>query len=262
MRVFGVVVGVLCAAYLGVVLLFALAQRRLQYFPSHEDASGKGMDPFRPWRGPSQEFLGYLHGSSKPERLLLFFHGNGGEALHRDWVVRLAADSTLVALVEYPGYGARPGRPSEPALFAAATDAYDRLTATYPNLPVVVMGESLGTGVACYLAAHRTVERLALVSPFTSIVGVAAWHYPWLPVRWMLRDRFESTHWLSGVRTPLHVVHGEQDGIVPIHFAGALFAGYRGQQKTLTRIARVGHNDLVPALLTWSETENFRRFLR
>jgi fermentation-respiration switch protein FrsA (DUF1100 family) len=261
-RILGVLLALLFVAYAAVVLLFALAQRRLQYIPSHEDPSGKGTERFRPWRGPSGELFGYLHGPAKPARVLLFFHGNGGEALHRDWVAPLAGEETLVALVEYPGYGARPGSPSETGLFAAATAAYDLVTAAHPGVPVVAMGESLGTGVASFLASQRPVERLALVSPFTSIGDVAVWHYPWLPVRWLLRDRYESARWLAEARVPLQVVHGDRDDIVPIRFAEALVAGYPGKPKALTRLEGAGHNDLVPALLNRPEAENFRRFVR
>lgn len=192
----------------------------------------------------------------------MVFHGNGGEALHRQWVVELATPRTAVALVEYPGYGGRRGEPSEKNILRAALEAYDALVLRYPKVPVVVLGESLGTGVAAYLAAHRPVERLALVSPYTSIEDVAAKHYPWLPVRWLLRDRYRTAEFLRQVTVPLAVIHGGDDTLIPAEFAETLVEGYGGASKLLTLLPRVGHNDIADALLSRDGAEPFRRFLR
>lgn len=248
--------------YAAVVVFFAVAQRKLQYFPTHQDAAGRGNATWSPWRGGDGELYGYVNAGATPKHLVVFFHGNGGEAIHRTWLGDVVGPKVAVALVEYPGYGGRPGAPTEKAIENSALAAFDALARRFPKLPIVVMGESLGTGVATYVASRRSVDRLALVSPYTDIGAVAALHYPWLPVRLLLRDRYRSLENLTDVRVPLHVVHGDRDDLIPLSEARKLFAAYGGPAKELTVLHGAGHNDMAEAILDRSEAEPFRRFLR
>lgn len=248
--------------YAAVVVAFAVLQRRLEYFPSREDAAGRGDATFLPWRDSEGIFLGYTRASSAPRQVVLFFHGNGGEALHRNWIGELLPADSAVVLVEYPGYGARPGEPNQTDILREAVRVFDRAHLRWPGVPIVVLGESLGTGVATHVAAERPVERIALIAPYTSIAEVGAKHYPWLPVRFVLHDRYPSTEYLRRASAPLHAVHGKSDEIIPVALAETLVATYGGSTKALTLLDGVGHNDIAAALLTRPEAEPFRRFLR
>ena len=255
-----VLAALLLLAYAALVAAVALNQRKLQYFPTHDDAEGRGDAILKPWRTTAGGFLGYRREVSTVKRAVLFFHGNGGEAIHRRWVAEAAGPDATVAWMEYPGYGARPGAPTETAIFAAAEEAYDALAAT--KLPVTVVGESLGTGVASYLASRRPVARLALISPFSSVEDVARYAYPFLPVRWVLSDRYRSVDHLASVRVPLFVVHGEADDMIPASFGRRLHESYRGPDKTFVALPGVGHNDIAPALFRMPEARPFLDFTR
>lgn len=252
------------AVFLGLYLLLLFAvffgQRRLQYFPSRVDTAGRGNSLFTPWRSEAGDFLGYARiPSGTARKTLLFFHGNGGEALDRSWIADLASTDYVILLVEYPGYGASPGNATEPTIFTRALQSFDEARRRF-NLPVVVLGESLGTGVASHVASLREIDRLALISPFTSALDIGAAAYPFLPVRWLMKDHFDSVTCLKKVKAPLHIVHGSADQVVPRTFGRKLYDGYEGEEKYFTELPGVGHNDIWMALAT-RNAERFRDFI-
>ena len=146
-----------------------------------------------------------------------------------------------VFILEYPGYGARPGTPSEKSLVAAAIKAIDLV-----GPEVILLGESLGTGVACAAASQRpqSVRGLLLVTPFDSLIAVAKKHYPWAPVSFILRDRYESSRALQKCRAPLAVIVADEDAVTPVDSAIRLFTAYPGPKK-LWRVPGSGHNEVL-----------------
>ncbi len=244
--------------YLMIVLAVFAFQRQLQYFPSHEDVAHKGHGSFEPLESSDGAFLGYIREGENAKKVLLFFHGNGGEALHRNWVGQLDPDGWLhLVLAEYPGYGGKPGKPSEVAIFQSALEIYDEVARRY-GLPISVMGESLGTGVASYVASQRPVKTLLLAAPFTSACDVAAKVYWFIPVRFLMSDRFDSIKHLAKVTVPLRIVHGSEDQLIPISHARELLAAYPGGDKQLFEIPNYGHNDLYEAILLSPIAADFR----
>jgi uncharacterized protein len=251
----------LALVYGGFLIVAFFLQRRLQYFPTHRDLEGKGDDLFRPWRDRAGNFLGYVREGRAPTRVVMLFHGNGGEALDREWIAELAPDKDLVLILpEYPGYGGKTGSYSERSLYEAAEKAYDEAAAQW-KLPITVIGESLGTGVATYLGAKRPVDRLALISAFSSLVEAAALHYRYLPVRWLLQDRYESFKHLAGLSTPLYLIHGTLDEIIPVGLARKLYEQYAGKTKKLTEVPGYGHNNIPSAIVDSPFADSFRRFV-
>ncbi len=240
-----------------VVSLLALVQRSLIYHPDSRAGCGEsaGARGFVPWVDAAGQRIGHrLPAAADDPRAplaVLISHGNAGCALQRAGYapfLRAGAPDRAVSvyLLEYPGYGQRPGSPSQQTLLAAAADA---LASIPPGSPVVLLGESLGSGVAAATAgAHPgRVSGLILLSPFDSLTAVAGHHYPVLPVGWLLRDRYPAGEWLDGYRGPVAIVVAGRDLIVPEHFGRALYDGYRGPKLLL--IARdAGHNDLPGAL--------------
>jgi fermentation-respiration switch protein FrsA (DUF1100 family) len=156
--------------------------------------------------------------------VILYFHGNGGHIGRRAERLRRFADAGLgVLLLEYRGYGGNPGSPCEQGLYAdaeAAVAFLERQEIAPDRL--VLWGESLGAAVAVDLAARREAAAVVLEAPFTSIAAVAQLHYPYVPAAMLLRDRFDALSRIGRIRSPLLVMHGGRDRIVPIRLGRAL----------------------------------------
>lgn len=151
-------------------------------------------------------------GQSDP---ILYFGGNAERIEdNRDEFAQWFPGRSIY-LVAYRGYGASGGRPSEPALFADALALYDEIRTRHPGQPITVIGRSLGSGVASYLASQRPVAGLVLVTPFDSLSGVGQFHYRWLPVKWLSKDHYDSARYLSKYDGPVLVVRAGRDQVVP-----------------------------------------------
>jgi fermentation-respiration switch protein FrsA (DUF1100 family) len=185
------------------------------------------------------------HVPAKPgHAVVIYFHGNGDflaglAGRFRD----IAADGTGVVALSYRGYAGSSGRPSEQGLLLDAAAAYAFTSARYAADQIVVWGFSLGSGVAVALAAEQPVGRLILEAPYTSILDVAAAHFPLVPVRWLVRDQFRSDQRIARVTVPLLIMHGERDATIPISFGEQLFA-LAHEPKQFVRFPDGGHNDL------------------
>jgi len=189
--------------------------------------------------------------------LVLFFPGNGGNRLNRANDCRVLAElGADVFLFDYRGYGENPSSPSETRLAADARRAWNYATEVRGVAPerIVLLGESLGGGVATRLAAELSASGsppagLILRSTFSSLADVAAGHYPWLPVRLLLVDRFPSADRIGSVTCPLLQVHGSDDSIVPIELGRALFdvapdVSACGIEKQFVELRGIGHNEI------------------
>ncbi len=174
----------------------------------------------------------------------LYFHGNGGALRYRVDRFRelTAAGDGLVAL-SYRGYGGSTGSPDEQGLIADARAAYDFAIKRYPADRIMLWGESLGSGVAVALAAERKVARIVLEAPFLSAVDIAAGVYPYLPVRWLMKDQFRSDLRIAKVTAPVLVLHGDRDAVIPIA-SGQLLYNLITAPKRFVRVAGAGHEDL------------------
>lgn len=195
-------------------------------------------------------------------RRILVFHGNAGFALNRTYFVEGfgALDRGWeVFLSEYPGYGARPGKPSEKTIKAAAARALELLLRS-DEQPVYLIGESLGSGVASYMAAKfpEQVAGLLLVTPFTSLPDVAARHFKWLPVRALLSERYHAEEALRDYSGPVAFLLAGKDEVVPVELGQNLHDNYDGP-KWLREIPDAGHNSLplYPAADWWEDVSAF-----
>jgi hypothetical protein len=264
------VLRIVILVWLGLLAFLALSQRSMMYFPSKNDpaalareASAQG---FEPWTTAGGETIGYRSlpapGDSRRPAAVLITHGNAGYAMHRaDFatILRAAApDRALsVYILEYPGYGARPGDPSQEALLAATDEAVAQIPA---DNPLILLGESIGTGVATAAAsAHPDrIAGLLLLTPFDSLANVAQHHYPLLPVRWIMRDQYPAEEWLKNYHGPIAIVLAEDDTIVPAKFGQKLHDTYHGPKKLIIA-DRADHNDLLHTLppSAWKEAITF-----
>jgi uncharacterized protein len=265
--VFILILLALALVYSGWIGILYFNQRRMQYFPTHRDAHAKGDSVFKPWRNASGDFLGYARSVDRPNRAIVFLHGNAGEALDRVWIADLAPeDDFLLFLIEYPGYGARTGSPSEEAINKSVVEAIELIAREW-KVPITVVGESLGTAAACHVAALRSngsgpIDRLGLISPFTSATEIAARAYPYVPVRLLHRDRMDAMTPVRGLKIPIHVIHGTLDEVVPITEGRKLLDASPSSVKTLTEVPGYGHSNINMAIVDSPFADNFRAFVR
>ena len=185
-------------------------------------------------------------GESSTGMAVLVAPGNGGNRAGRaGFAEELSRRGLAVLLMDYRGYGGNPGSPSEHGLAADADAAVVALEDLgYPPHRTVYFGESLGTAVVAALQARHPPAGLVLRSPFTELADVGAHHYPWLPVRALLRDRFPVVEHLAASDVPLTVIYGDRDSVVPT----ALSAGVADHAPSLVErvvIAGADHNDPV-----------------
>ncbi len=175
-------------------------------------------------------------------RALIYFGGNAEDVSLNLSSFAAAFPAHTLYLVNYRGYGGSSGRPSERALLADAETVYDRLSRQHAA--VSVLGRSLGSGVAVHLASVRAVERLALVSPYDSLVAVAREHYRWLPVGLLMLDRYESVAKAATVRAPVLVLVAADDEIIPRRRSQAILDAFAPGQARVVAIAGATHNSL------------------
>ena len=147
------------------------------------------------------------------DKLLIYYGGNGEDIFHT--IEELKDINAASLLVAYRGYGPSEGKPGEAELFHDALAILDDIERRYAPRQIFLIGRSLGSGVACYVAAKRAVAGAVLVTPYDSIVGLASASYPWLPVGLLLRHRFDSLQYLAQISCPLLVIYGGQDQVVP-----------------------------------------------
>lgn len=187
--------------------------------------------------------LGGWYAPAQPGKpTILYFHGNAGNVTERaprfEQVLRSGLGLLALSYRGFPGSG---GMPSQQGFFTDALTAYDWLAVRTPD--IVVFGESLGTGVATYVASERKPRALVLEAPFTATVDIAAETYPWVPVGLLMRDQFRSRDTIAKVAAPVLIVHGTADPVVPVEHGRRLFALAR-EPKQLAIVQGAHHSDL------------------
>ncbi|HWI56221.1 MAG TPA: alpha/beta fold hydrolase [Bacillota bacterium] len=242
----------LCSAlYLLACAGCATFQRRFIYFPpvltSEQAAACARSENLERWQSPDGSPIGWkrLSPARPAQGQVLILHGNADCAFHGShYAAGLQQAAPLdVFMVEYPGYADRPGTPSQRSLEAAASEAFQLLST---NSPIYLVGESLGTGVACFLAGHYSnqVAGLALLAPYNRLTDVAQAHMPLFPVRWLLCERFPAEDYLRTYHGPLAVLVAGQDTVVPEEFGRRLYEGYSGP-KRLWQFPQATHDSLM-----------------
>jgi uncharacterized protein len=235
--------------YAGLLGLMYFAQRSLMYFPERvrtpPAAAGLPQAEEIFLQTDDGEKIIAWHVPPRGEKpVVLYFHGNGGALSWRaDRFRALIADGTGLVALSYRGFGGSSGSPTETGLIRDGEALYRFAAGRYPITRLALWGESLGTGVAVALAAEHPVGAMMLDAPFTSAADAGAGHYPFLPVRWLIKDPFYSDRRIADVRAPVLVLHGARDDIVPIALGEKLFALIPGR-KQFVRFADAGHNDL------------------
>lgn len=237
--------------YLAVCSALFLFQRRLLYVPDsgYQTPVEAGLEQAETVRVETADGLsltGWWLEAAEDRPVLLYFQGNGGNIAGRAGKAEIMrAEGYSVLLAGYRGYGGNPGRPSETGLIADAHAWLDHLLSRgVPPGRIVLYGESLGSGVATALAAEREVGAMVLEAPFTSVRAIAEEQYWYVPVRWLLRDPFDSLARIPSVRVPVLILHGDADTLIPLVHGERLFEAAK-EPKRLVVVDGATHTTLV-----------------
>lgn len=243
----------LAVVYVILLLVVLGCERRFIYFPMRSEVMDQlaAEAGWVEWLSPQGERLGWIaaagEGVSGPP--LLMMHGNAGSATWRvNWVRMLRKIGFgEVRVVEYPGYGGRPGSPSEQALIQAGEQALRAWTSEL-GAPVFLLGESLGSGVAAgvYERAPELVRGIMLAVPYDSVVSVGQGKLPFLPVSWMMKDRFETIPRLRGAKVPVAIVAMSRDEVIPVRHARHLAESLKPEGRVLYIELDEGAHDELP----------------
>ncbi|MEO1609865.1 MAG: alpha/beta hydrolase [Pseudomonadota bacterium] len=224
-------------------------QRQLIYYPDATQISPStiGLQGFEECvlhRPNGIDVIAWYGKASPFQPTILYFHGNSGNlAVRSDRLAAYHRSGRGVYIMSYRGYSGSDGIPTEANNISDALAAYDDLRRRGVEASdIILYGESLGSGVAVQVAAQRTVGGVILDAPFTSLIDAGRHHYPYLPVKIGLQDRYDSLSMIDRIRVPLLIVHGERDAVVPFSQGRRLFAA-ANQPKEFVAIAQAGHSD-------------------
>lgn len=248
---------VLIALILGLVLAgFYFGQRRLIYYPDITRGDASIASTFELARPDGVRLHGWVDRPGQ-SRALLYFGGNAETLQQARTLLADCCPGWSAYFLPYRGYGGNGGEPSRDAILTDALAMYDTVASRHPGQPVAVIGRSLGSGVASWVASQRPTSKLVLVTPFDSLSNVAKAHYPWLPVDWLMHERYDSADWLRGRTPPTLVMRATDDEVIPAANTDALLRALPAS----TRVVDIkgDHNNLSahPAY-----TKALREFLR
>src|SRR5262245_57272228 len=232
--------GIAATLYGLVCLLLFLEQRSLLYHPMPESQSEHAQVIRMERDGAS---LKLWHVPRPGDRAAIYFGGNGDNVV---WFIddfATAFPDRSLYLVNYRGYAGSTGLPTEKALLGDAEAVFDTVRASHSD--VAVIGRSLGSGVAVHVAAVRDVTKLLLVTPYDSIESIAEAQFAWIPVSWLLEDKFDSRSRAKNVRAPTLVLMAEHDGVVPRANSERLVAAFMPGLVSAKTIAGSDHDSIV-----------------
>jgi pimeloyl-ACP methyl ester carboxylesterase len=223
-------------AYLALCAVLFVFQRSLIYFPQ-PGSLGSANAVVLPT--PQARVLVSVRPHHGPDAVI-YLGGNAEDVSLSLPGLSIAFPGHAIYLLHYRGYGGSSGKPSEDALFADGLALFDKARAEHPN--IVIVGRSLGAGVAVHVASLRPAARLVLVTPFDSLQELAARQFPYLPISWLLQDKFESWRYAPQVRAPTLILAAEHDEIIPRASTELLHSRFASGLASLRIVAGTGHN--------------------
>jgi pimeloyl-ACP methyl ester carboxylesterase len=251
----GAVLKIAAAAAVGLLALFLL-QERMLFHPVPGPQSAPGADSVFIEAADGTRLHAWHVKATPGAPLVLYFGGNAEQVSWMAAEARQRAPGTAWLLVDYRGYGSSAGSPSEHALVADALLWYDEAEKRFQPSRVFLFGRSLGSGVAVQLAAARPVDGVVLVAPYDSMVELGRHHYPFLPVRWLLKHRFDSLRHAPAIAAPLLCLVAERDAIIPIVHSKRLCDAWKGPKRWV-ELPDAGHNSTDGAPEFWRAIRSF-----
>lgn len=229
----------LALVYVGLCVALFVFQRSFIYYPQPR-ARGEN-SPTMALSVPGAELLISVRPHEGPDAIV-YFGGNGEDVTFNLPAFSGAFPNHALYLMNYRGYGGSSGSPGEADIQQDALALFDWVHARHAN--VVIMGRSLGSGVAIRLASQRPATRLVLITPYSSIAELGARQFPFFPVKWLLRDKFESWRYAPQIRVPTLLVAAEHDQIIPRASTEDLYTRFTQGVASLQVIPGVGHNTI------------------
>lgn len=209
---------ILLTVFMALLIVIIVFQRKMIYYPSHRPET----NGLAPWTIDGR-LVGYARRVDNPRNVWLFMHGNGGQASDRVYALQSFSDSDSVFILEYPGYGNREGSPGKASFDSAAKEAYLWLRMAYPDIPVCVVSESIGSGPAASLARlQKQPDKLVLIVPFDNLASVAKDHFPLIPAGLVLLDRWDNVEAMRGYSGKVEIYGAVDDQVIPIRHARTL----------------------------------------
>jgi len=230
---------VVLVGYLGLCALLYGFQRSLIYFPQPRTYRGQLTTATLARPGVPVSLSVRPHQGPKA---LIYFGGNAEDVSHNLPGFSAAFPEHSIYLLHYRGFGESSGKPSEEAIHEDALALFDQVHTEHAD--VTVVGRSLGSGVATRLASERPVSRLVLVTPYNSLQEIAAGQFRYFPVRWLLKDKFESWRYAPRITAPTLILAAENDEVIPRSSTEALFHHFAPGIAMMKTLAGVGHNSI------------------
>jgi len=230
--------GVLLLVYLGFGVYLYAKQRSFIYFPVAHFEHDFAVERFRS-DGESIEVVVLNEGKGNA---LIYFGGNAEPVVANASAFEQVFSEHTVYLVNYRGYAGSSGSPTEQGLYADASHIYDTIRVRHRNVSVI--GRSIGSAVATYLAANRAVKKLVLVTPFDSILNIARDQFPFFPVSLFLKDRYDSYSRVGDVEADTLILVAERDAVIRAKYSDRLASAFPPAQVTVETLEGVGHNGL------------------
>lgn len=224
-----IIVGILLSIYLIVLLFFYFKQESILFHPSETEQSFKYNfpQPFQElfYSTPNQGNIHALKFKAKNTKgLVLYFHGNAGSLEDWGWVYQnFIAQHYDVLVIDYRSFGKSTGKLSETNFHSDAAFIYNKQKSEYDEKNIVIYGRSIGTGIATKLAANHNPKILILETPYFNIEDLARKIVPFLPLKLVLKYKFESNKYITKVKAPIFILHGSADQVVPYQSGQKLF---------------------------------------
>ncbi|HEY6456884.1 MAG TPA: alpha/beta hydrolase [Steroidobacteraceae bacterium] len=225
--------------YLAICLAMFVFQRSLLYYPQPRAVTAPAST--LALQVPGSDLVVTIRPHSGP-KAIIYFGGNGEDVSANLGTFSWAFPDHALFLLHYRGYGGSTGHPSERAISSDAVALFKNVYAKHTE--VAIIGRSLGSGVAIRLASETPVARLILVTPYDSIEEIAAAEYPYLPVKLLLLDRYESWKYAPAIKIPTTLIVAQNDEVIPRASTDRLFARFRTGVASMRVVAGAGHNDI------------------
>ncbi len=238
-RIAMIILRIILIVYVGLCILMFAVQRRMIYFPTE---AGNRSSASVVWLDRGDARLEILHRPAESTKALIYFGGNAEDVSYTMPEFAKAFPDHSIYMMQYRGYGGSTGKPVEEDIHADARALYDIVSASHDE--IVLVGRSLGSGVAIRLALLPSAKRLVLVTPFYSILDIAQRSFPYLPAKLILIDKYESWRWAPAVYIPTLIIIAENDEVIPRESTMQLADTFIPSILTVKTIPEAGHNDL------------------
>ena len=230
MNLFTLILSFFVLIYFFIVIYTYIFQRNLLYHPSENNYSGDqilvNVEKVKIETRDNIQLISWFHEKNlNKHKTVLFLHGNAGSLENRIHKINHFKDMDInFLIIAWRGFSGNKGAPTEKGLYEDARSAVRWLKSKgVSENSIIIYGESLGTGVATEIAQNKNFGGIILESPFTSMIDAGKDKYPFLPVKLLLKDKYESNKKIQNIKSPILIMHGKVDKIVPFHMGKKMY---------------------------------------